>query len=186
YAQENVCTSTAIATCNPYPCVQTGNIFSCLCPDMTTKPSAVECNGGVIPNQCGNAICPAGATCIPTNQNPALYICLCPNNVIANPNCPTNPSNQCLINNLCLNGGTCITNQFTLQTVCVCPSGYYGLNCNYLCAPRCNSRWCYNGGRCVNAYGQPYCICGRNYRGRRCELRYNQLNYVYLYQHPRW
>ncbi|CAF4346312.1 unnamed protein product [Rotaria sordida] len=49
YAQDNRCTSTAIATCNTYPCVQTGNIFSCLCPDMTTKPSAAECNGGVIP-----------------------------------------------------------------------------------------------------------------------------------------
>ncbi|CAF1115222.1 unnamed protein product [Rotaria sordida] len=197
YAQDNLCTSTAIATCNPYPCVQTGNIFSCLCSDMTTKPSAVECNGGVIPttqspvvipNQCANAVCPAGATCVPTNQNPSVYICLCPNNVIGNPDCPTNPlpNNPCLTNNPCRNGGTCAVNPLTLQAVCICPSGSYGPNCGYPCRPTCNSSWCYNGGRCVNAYGQPYCFCGRNQRGRRCELQYSNLNYVYLYHHPRW
>ena len=47
-------------------------------------------------------------------------------------------------------------------------------------------RRCLNGGQCVNAYGRPYCNCGLNFRGRRCELYYNRLNYVYLYQNPRW
>ncbi|CAF2748074.1 unnamed protein product [Rotaria sp. Silwood2] len=196
-AQSNQCTPAAIATCGTFPCVQTGNTFSCLCPDMTTKPSAIECDGGlvtttqpsvVIPNQCTNAVCPAGATCIPTNQNPSLYICLCPNNIIANPDCPINPlpNNPCLINNPCQNGATCVVNQLTLQAVCVCPENTYGPNCSHPCRPACDSSWCYNGGRCVNGYGHPYCFCGYNYRGRRCELRYNTLNYVYLYYHPRW
>lgn len=45
-------------------------------------------------------------------------------------------------------------------------------------------RRCYNGGQCLNGYGQAYCSCPYNYRGRRCELRYNPYNYVYLYYNP--
>lgn len=152
-AQGNQCTPTAIAACGSYTCVQTGDVYSCLCSDMTLKPSAAQCNGGttltttsppvVIPNQCGNAICPNGATCIPTNQNPSLYICLCPNNIIANPDCPVNPlpNNPCLISNPCSNGGTCVVNQLNLQAVCLCPPNTYGPNCAYGCPPTCNSNW---------------------------------------------
>jgi len=43
---------------------------------------------------------------------------------------------------------------------------------------------CYNGGQCVNTLGQAYCSCPYNYRGRRCELQYNQYNYLYLSQNP--
>ncbi|CAF1430412.1 unnamed protein product [Adineta ricciae] len=178
---QNQCTAAAQATCGAYPCVQTAQCTGGVV--ITTTQSPV-----VIPNQCANAVCPAGATCIPTNQNPALYICLCPNNIIANPDCPVNPlpNNPCLTNNPCLNGGTCVVNQLTLQAVCVCPPGTYGNNCSYSCRPACDSNWCYNGGRCVNAYGQAYCSCGQNYRGRRCELRHDRRNYVYLYHNPRW
>ena len=143
--QNNQCNAAAIATCGAYSCVQTGDLFSCLCSDMTLKPSAAACNGApvvtttsppvVIPNQCANANCPAGATCVPTNQNPALYVCVCPNNIIANPSCPTTalPNNPCLINNPCRNGGTCVVNQINLQAVCICPSGSYGSKlCSWL------------------------------------------------------
>jgi hypothetical protein len=119
---------------------------------MSLKPSAAACDGGivvttqspiVIPNQCANANCPAGATCIPTNQNPALYICVCPSNIIANPDCPTTPllNNPCLINNPCSNGGTCVVNQINLQAVCICPTGSYGPNCAYGCRSRCDRDW---------------------------------------------
>jgi hypothetical protein len=150
---QNQCTAASIATCGTFPCVQTGDIFSCLCSDFTLKPSSAACNGGavitttqspvVIPNQCANAVCPAGATCIPTNQNPALYICLCPSNIIANPDCPTTPpvTNPCLTSNPCQNGGTCVLNQLTLQAVCVCPTNTYGPNCGYGCRPRCDKTW---------------------------------------------
>lgn len=152
HGQINQCTAAAIAACGTYPCVQTGDISSCLCSDMTLKPSAAACNGGVvtttqspvvIPNQCANAICPAGSTCIPTNQNPALYVCVCPNNIIANPDCPTTalPNNPCLISNPCSNGGTCVVNQLTLQAVCICPSNTYGPRCAYGCQRTCDSNW---------------------------------------------
>ncbi|CAF3786824.1 unnamed protein product [Rotaria sp. Silwood1] len=198
YAQTNQCTPTAIATCGSFPCIQTGDAYACLCADMTVKPSAAECTGGtvattqspiVIPNECANAVCPAGATCIPTNQNPSQYICLCSNNIIANPDCPTTPlpNNPCLINNPCSNGATCVVNPLNLQPVCLCPSNTYGPNCRHACRPTCDSSWCYNGGRCVNTRGHPYCLCGRQYRGRRCELRYDKYNYVYFHHHhSRW
>jgi len=150
HGQDNVCTAAAIATCGQFSCVQTGTIFSCLCSDMTLKPSAAACGGAtttpstvVIPNQCANAICPAGATCVPTNQNPALYVCICPNNVIANPDCPINalPNNPCLLNNPCQNGGTCVVNQLSLQAVCICPSGNYGQNCANSCQRSCDYNW---------------------------------------------
>ena len=148
---QNACTALAVATCSPYTCVQTDNVFSCLCPNMQLASSAAACNAispttlspVVIPNQCANAICPAGATCIPTNQNPALYICLCPNNIIANPDCPLNPlpANPCLQSNACANGGTCVVNPLTLQAVCVCPANTYGPRCSNACRPACDSNW---------------------------------------------
>jgi hypothetical protein len=153
HGQDNQCTAAALLACGTYTCVQTGNAFSCLCADMSLKPSAAECNGGttitttqspvVIPNQCANAVCPNGATCIPTNQNPALYICLCPNNIIANPSCPTNPlvNNPCLTSNPCTNGGTCVVNQLTLTAVCICPANTYGQNCANGCRPTCDVNW---------------------------------------------
>jgi len=192
-AQQNACTAAAVAVCSPYTCVQTDTIFSCLCPNMQLAQSAAACGGVIVPtqppiiqNQCGNVICPVGATCIPTNQNPSLYICLCPNNIIANPDCPTTPlqNNPCLISNPCTNGGTCVVNQLTLQAVCLCPANTYGPNCATACQPTCNYNWCYNGGRCANTYNQAFCSCPQNYRGRRCELRYNPYNYVYLYHNP--
>ena len=153
HGQTNSCTPTAIAACGSYPCVQTGSAYSCLCPDMTLQSTAAACNGavtttttqstGVISNPCGNAICPTGATCIAVCQNPPVYRCLCPNNVLANPNCPTTPLayNPCLTNNPCRNGGTCVVNQSPLQAICVCPSGTYGPNCAYSCRPACNYSW---------------------------------------------
>jgi hypothetical protein len=149
---QNACTAAAIANCGTFPCIQTGDTASCLCSDLTVKPSASACNGGaivttpppiVIPNQCANAVCPAGATCIPTNQNPALYVCVCPNNVLANPDCPTTPlpNNPCILNNVCQNGGTCVVNPLTLTAVCICPAGSYGPNCGYGCRPKCDNNW---------------------------------------------
>ncbi len=152
HGQNNQCTAAAIATCGQYSCVQTGDVFSCLCSDLSLKPSAAACNGGVatttqspvvIPNQCANANCPAGATCVPTNQNPALYVCVCPGNVIGNPDCPTTalPNNPCLLNNPCLNGATCVVNQLNLQAVCICPSGTYGPRCTNTCSASCHKDW---------------------------------------------
>lgn len=149
---QNACNPGAVATCSPYTCVQTDTVFSCLCPNMQLAPSAAACNAispsttqspVVIPNQCANAICPFGSTCIPTNQNPSLYICLCPNNIIANPDCPANPlpNNPCLISNPCTNGGTCVVNQLTLQAVCVCPANTYGPRCSTACRPACDLNW---------------------------------------------
>nr|BAK02162.1 predicted protein [Hordeum vulgare subsp. vulgare] len=193
---QNVCTAAAMAVCGPYPCVQTDVVFSCLCPNMTLGAYAAACGNGITPTiappvigtQCGLVTCPAGATCIPTNQNPAQYICVCPNNIIANPDCPTNPLpyNPCLVSNPCTNGGTCVVNQLTLQAVCICPPNTYGANCASYCRQTCDLSWCYNGGQCVNAYGQPYCSCPQYYRGRRCELRYTPYNYVYLYYAPQY
>jgi len=184
--------------CGTFPCVQTGGIFSCLCPNMNFAQSAAECGGAVltttvptiiVPNACDTVTCQAGATCIPTSVNPAAYICLCPNNIIANPTCPTAPfnNNPCLAQpNKCQNGGTCVVNTISLQACCLCPTNYYGPNCQSVCVRQCTSDWCYNGGRCGNAYGKPYCSCPQNYRGRRCEVKLNTHNYVYLYHHPRW
>jgi hypothetical protein len=145
---QNACTAAAVAACSPYTCVQTDTVYSCLCPNMQLAQSAAACGGvvtqpPVIQNQCGNVYCPAGATCVPTNQNPSQYICICPFNVIANPNCPTTPiaNNPCLTGvNIC-NGGTCVLNQLTFQAVCICPANTYGPNCLNSCVSTCNLSW---------------------------------------------
>lgn len=147
----DVCGAAGIATCAPHVCVQTDVVFSCLCPDMSLSPNAAGCGAVVVttlppvlpPNQCGLVACPFGATCIPTNQNPSQYVCVCPNNIIANPDCPVNPlpNNPCVYNNPCQNGGTCVVNQLTLQAVCICPANTYGNNCGLSCLPRCASNW---------------------------------------------
>lgn len=148
HAQTNACNAAAIAACNPYPCVQTDTQYSCLCPNMQLAQTAAACGTLVttpqtpgIPNVCGNAVCPAGATCVPTSTNPTRYICVCPNNIIANPDCPTTalPNNPCLQYNPCLNGGTCVVNTLTLQAVCVCPPNTYGANCAASCSTSCNN-----------------------------------------------
>lgn len=152
HAQQNACTANAIAICGAYPCVQTGTEFRCLCTDGTLGTSSTACGGGtlittqppvVIPNQCGNAVCPAGATCVPTNQNPSLYVCVCPYNVLANPDCPSGPmsNNPCLTSNPCQTGGTCVFNQLTNQAICLCPQGTYGRNCAYSCRRVCDNDW---------------------------------------------
>jgi len=143
---QNVCTANAIAACAPYTCVQTDTIYSCLCPNAQLAQSAAACGGvtqaPIIPNQCANVYCPAGATCIPTNQNPPQYVCVCANNVIANPDCSTVVNNQCLTGNIaCGNGGTCVYNQLTGQGVCICPPNTYGPNCSSSCVATCNYNW---------------------------------------------
>jgi hypothetical protein len=147
---QNACNAAAIAACGSYPCVQTDTIYSCLCPNLQLAQSAAACGAivtvappVVIPNVCGNVVCQAGATCIPTNQNPAQYVCLCPNNVLGNPNCPVNPlpNNPCSLYNPCTNGGTCVVNQLTLQAVCICPPNTYGTNCASNCVSTCNLSW---------------------------------------------
>jgi hypothetical protein len=151
-AQTNQCTQAAITLCGSFPCIQVGDLASCLCSDMILKPNAAQCSTTVattaissvmIPNQCANAICPNGATCIPTNQNPSRYICLCRNNIIANPDCPINvlPNNPCMTNNPCTNGGTCVINQLTMQAVCLCTASTYGPNCAYQCRSLCDPTW---------------------------------------------
>jgi hypothetical protein len=145
---QNACNAQAIAICSPYTCVQTDTVYSCLCPTGTLAQSAAGCGNVIVPtiapiyNQCGNVICPAGATCVPTNQNPSMYICVCPNNIIANPDCPVNPlpNNPCLYNP-CTNGGTCVVNQLTLQAICICPPNMYGSNCSSYCRTTCDSSW---------------------------------------------
>ena len=191
------CPANAVATCSPYTCVQTDQFFSCLCTNGQLAQTAAGCGSVnppvtnppvVIPNGCQNAVCPFGSTCIATSQNPARYVCLCPFNVLANPDCPVNPPaiNPCFNNNPCRNGGTCAINPLTQQAVCICPPSTYGQNCVAPCQTMCDSSWCYNGGRCTNGYGLAYCMCPYNYRGRRCELRYSAYNYVYLYYHPHY
>ncbi len=149
---QNACDATALATCGNYPCVQVGTTYQCLCSTSPSQlaQSAAACNAlvtvappVVIPNVCGNVVCSAGATCIPTNQNPAQYVCLCPNNILGNPNCPINqlPNNPCLLYNPCTNGGTCVVNQLTLQAVCLCPPNSYGTNCATNCRAACDLNW---------------------------------------------
>lgn len=145
---QNACTAAAVAACGPYTCVQTDILYSCLCPNMQLAQSAAACGAVVVStpfpigNQCGNAYCPAGATCVPTNQNPSQYICICPNNVIANPDCPVNPpiNNPCIYNP-CTNGGTCVINQLTQTAVCICPPNTYGVNCATACRSTCDLSW---------------------------------------------
>ena len=152
HGQNNVCTPAVVSACAQYPCVQVANTAFCVCADGNTLGTAAECNALIvnptpppngIPNQCANAVCPNGATCIPTNQNPSLYICLCPNNIIANPSCPVNqlPNNPCVPNNPCLAGATCVVNTLTLQAVCLCPPNTYGANCALSCRAVCDPSW---------------------------------------------
>ncbi len=147
---QNACSAAAIAACSPYTCVQTGTVYSCLCPNMQLAQTAAGCaaivttqSPIVIPNICINVQCPVGATCVATSQNPAQYVCICPGNVLGNPNCPTTPlpNNPCLTYNPCANGGTCVVNQLTLTAVCVCPPNTYGSNCASSCVSTCNQNW---------------------------------------------
>jgi len=145
---QNACTAAATAACSPYTCVQTGTVYSCLCPNAQLAQTAAGCGAisptqsPILPNQCGNVNCPAGATCVPTNQNPAQYVCVCPNNFIANPDCSTTqiPNNPCL-NNPCTNGGTCVVSSLTNQAICLCPANSYGPNCSTSCRSVCDLSW---------------------------------------------
>ena len=152
-AHAQVCSQAAVAACAPYTCIATDNIYSCLCPDFQVAQTAAGCrnvttvtttiSSVVVPNQCANAACPAGATCVPTSQNPPLYVCVCPNNIISFTSCTINPlpNNPCLLNNPCRNGGTCVVNPLAPQAICICPSNTYGRNCAYACRPACNFNW---------------------------------------------
>ncbi len=150
HAQQNACTAAAVAACASYPCVQTDTVYSCLCSNMQLAQSAAGCGlvattqaPVVFPTICGNVQCPVGATCVPTNQNPQQHVCICPNNIIANPDCPVNqlPNNPCLLYNPCQNGGTCVVNQLTLQAVCICPPNTYGTNCANPCRTTYDLNW---------------------------------------------
>jgi hypothetical protein len=145
---QNACSAAAIAACSPYTCVQTGTVYSCLCPNMQLAQTAAGCaaivttqSPIVIPNICINVQCPVGATCVATSQNPAQYVCICPGNVIANPTCNAVGNNQCVLYNPCLNGGTCVVSQVTNQVICLCPPGVYGPNCGTSCLARCDYSW---------------------------------------------
>ncbi|KRY69957.1 Neurogenic locus notch -like protein 2 [Trichinella pseudospiralis] len=70
---------------------------------------------------------------------------------------------------MCKNGGFCYIHKPSLQPVCQCRFGYFGLLCEKF--RNCPDGYCLNGGVCVSEYKKPYrCSCPKGLQGKRCEI----------------
>ncbi|KRY08925.1 Fibropellin-1 [Trichinella patagoniensis] len=77
-------------------------------------------------------------------------------------------SNPCIYLK-CKNGGFCYIHKSSLQPVCQCRFGYFGLLCEKF--RNCPDGYCLNGGICLSEYKKPYrCSCPKGLQGKRCEI----------------
>ncbi|KRX14085.1 Neurogenic locus notch -like protein [Trichinella nelsoni] len=77
-------------------------------------------------------------------------------------------SNPCIYLK-CKNGGFCYIHKSSLQPVCQCRFGYFGLLCEKF--RNCPDGYCLNGGICISEYKKPYrCSCPKGLQGKRCEI----------------
>ena len=80
------------------------------------------------------------------------------------------PINECSLNSLCENGGTCFDriNGYS----CVCASGYSGVNCTDMCpvgSTLCDCAASCRHGSCVETGGVYSCVCLAGYTGQSCD-----------------
>ncbi|XP_065061722.1 MAM and LDL-receptor class A domain-containing protein 1-like isoform X22 [Rhopilema esculentum] len=68
--------------------------------------------------------------------------------------------------NPCQNGGSCSNSGGSYM--CVCPSGFTGLNCETT-VNACASNPCQNGGSCYSSGGSYMCVCPSGFTGLNCE-----------------
>ncbi|XP_072051926.1 hyalin-like [Amphiura filiformis] len=144
----------------------------------------------VVSNPCNNFPCNNGGTCI--NSANGNFICACPTGyggTFCDTPISTNPGINSCLSAPCLNGGLCYTQydgsssmSFVNQYVCVCSTGFTGVNCMTTTGANpildictIEARVCQNGGLCQNAYlsfSQAYsafCICQVGFVGEFCE-----------------
>ncbi|KAF6731683.1 Delta-like protein 4 [Oryzias melastigma] len=77
--------------------------------------------------------------------------------------------NYCTHHKPCVNGATCMNTGQGSYT-CACLPGFTGVDCE-LEVHECDSRPCYNGGRCLESENGYRCVCANGFEGPQCEHR---------------
>nr|XP_054755377.1 fibropellin-1-like [Lytechinus pictus] len=152
-----------INECSSNPCDNGGTCmdeidrFTCYCPD------------GVIGQLCENED--------PCNPSPCMNNCSCSvadNNMIAV--CTTDSQyiagefceivNECFLNDICENGGTCVP--LIDSSKCICPIYFTGDRCEI---PWCPAEVvCHGNGNCAVIDGEPACFCFPSWVGSFCDI----------------
>ena len=113
---------------------------------------------------CNTLSCLNNGTCIEKTETEAAY-CKCNGTGYEGSFCEID-INDCVIDVTCLNGGTCYDIGVN-STVCKCPSGFIGEQCE-LCPPNT----CKNGGDCEIQNGISTCNCfGTGHQGDKCQFQ---------------
>uniref|UniRef100_A0A3P9H8Z2 Delta-like protein n=1 Tax=Oryzias latipes TaxID=8090 RepID=A0A3P9H8Z2_ORYLA len=77
--------------------------------------------------------------------------------------------NYCTHHKPCVNGATCMNTGQGSYT-CACLPGFTGVDCE-LEVHECDSKPCYNGGRCLESENGYRCVCANGFEGPQCEHR---------------
>jgi hypothetical protein len=165
-------------------CYIISNTVICICPDgFTGEFCETQLISGCSPNPCLNS-----GTCV-NHSNGSFFGCFCATGyiglhcentqqTITTTTMTTTSVPQCEPN-LCLNGGTCVTNEDGQFFGCFCKNGYNGVYCDKLLNTTldCQLDICMNGGTCVSHSNGSFfgCFCLKGYSGIYCQINQSDI-----------